>query len=1200
MNNWTEAQQQAIEARNCDLLVAAAAGSGKTAVLVERIIRMVCQDGLNIEDLLIVTFTNAAAAEMRERITAAVMQQLESNPAHAEHLRRQLQMVGYSSICTIHAFCTQIVRENFHRLDIDPKFRIGDDTECALLRAETIEEVLETAYGAGEEHFLGLVERFSSSRNDKPIEDLILRTYSFIQSQPEPWAWLDDKVNAFDLPVDELGDSSWAAVIVADTRNRIREAAGLFTRALAIIKESPDLQGYEPALADDLALASRLQSCLEEGLTGLARCMQTVSFTRLGRVDRNCDKNIKELVQELRGEGKKIIQDLQNLTQGKSLQQLEAELRDLYPSMQALRDLTAAFALLYKEKKNERGLLDFNDLEHYALQVLKDTKTAGIYRSRYQYIFVDEYQDINQVQENLLHYIQGERNLFMVGDVKQSIYRFRLADPTLFIAKYHAFQPDEGAACRRIDLGRNFRSCAEILNGVNFIFSHIMSEQLGEIDYDRPAFLYYGSGMETVKEEPIEVMLVEKDRALNALEEASEDLSDVEYEAAFAARRIKQLVGQNIYDPRRQCLRPLEYRDMVVLMRSPRGRADVYFDVLSEQGIPAYADVGNGYFAALEIEIFLNLLRLIDNKQQDVPLLSVLRSPIGRFTVQDLIAVRAHSRVTYMHQALEEYMADRDDELSGRLAAFWDRLSGWQEKARFMPIDQLIWEIMLESGYYYYVGAMPGGVQRQANLRILLDRARQFQTGSLKGLFNFVRFIDSLQAGGGDMGNARVLGEEDNVVRIMSIHKSKGLEFPVVILAGLGKQFNFSDTSANLLFHRELGLGPVHVDPELRVKSNSLPRMAIQNQLKKENLSEEIRILYVGCTRAINKLILLGSCKNLPALAAKWSRPINAYGLGKARNFMDWIGPVLMRHPHGEILRELPEDNGELPEIWEDDSCWNISVLSPAQLIAAADETQRQQTSLRHLLEDFQRDDAAPQAPMIYRRFDWEYPYRAAETIPSKLSVSSIKRSQTAHWPAGLPDPPMLLSGPQFIVNDNQAASTALKGAEKGTLIHFIMQHLDLKRVGSLDEIETQLQEMVERELLTAAEIDAVQTEKIVRFFASPLGRRVLDAPVVYRETPFNLVCQAGQVLDDIAAAGNDEELLVQGVIDLYFREGEELVLVDYKTDYVSASNRSDLVRQYRIQINLYKEALESILGKRVKESYLYFFHTEEMIEILD
>ena len=1195
MNNWTKEQLQAIDARDSNLLVTAAAGSGKTAVLVERIIRMICRDGLSIENLLIVTFTNAAAGEMREKITAAIIKEIEAMPDHQDHLRYQLQMIGRSSICTLHAFCTSIVRDNFHLLDIDPKFRIGDTAECSILRREAVEEILEEAYDNGSAHFLDLVERFAGNRSDQAVEDLILRTHNFIQSQPEPLAWLTEKIRIFALTEEEFVESQWADNILRDMQSRINAADDLFAAAFALIDQHASLEGYRPALEDDLVQTGQLTHAARLGLPALTDKITALHFTRLGRVARDCDPNLQERAKGLRNEGKKILQELTRITQGKNIAQFMAELRQMSSAMQALVELVADFNRRYQEKKAEKGMLDFNDLEHYALQVLSNPDCARQYREKYQYIFVDEYQDSNLVQETLLQSIKSEHNLFMVGDVKQSIYRFRLADPTLFIAKYNTFVSEPSALNRRIDLGKNFRSRQEILDGINYLFKHIMSEPLGEIDYDESCYLYYGSNMEAQEDARIEVLLLEKDPALLELDEDQEELSDIEIEARLAAQRIHQLVGLTIYDPREKCHRPLQYRDMVILMRSTKNRADVYLDTLSAQGIPVYADVNNGYFENLEVEMFLNLLRIIDNKKQDIPLLSVLRSPLAKFTLEDLIDIRRNSRAAYLYQAAEECMQNQSDDLSRRLTCFWEQISHWKNKARFMPIDELIWEIMLETDYYYYVSAMPGGLQRQANLRILLDRARQFQTSSLKGLYNFLRFVDSLQTDrGGDMGNARLLSEKDNVVRIMSIHKSKGLEFPVVIMAGLGKQFNLSDTNAAVLFHKDLGIGPMFVDPQARVKCNSLARIAIQGQLKTENLSEEMRILYVGCTRAINKLILLGSLKNLPALTQKWSSSLNLYGLSKANTFMDWIGPVLLRHPDGQILRDLLAEEFDPRQIIRDDSSWDIKIASPAAFGPSLAEAPSQASTVLQELQNFKRETPSPEAALINHRLNWDYPYRAAETIPSKRSVSSIKKLKNNNWPANLPDIPLLLPGPVFINPPDSTA--ALSGAGKGTIMHLVMQYLDLTRVGSTTEIDCQLQEMIVQGLLVEDEMRAVQTEKIAHFFASSLGQRMLHSSQVYREVPFNLVCKAAQVLEDINAG--DEELLVQGVIDLYFVEGDDLVLVDYKTDYISAQNRAALIAQYTVQINMYRQALESILQKKVKESYLYLFHPEETIAI--
>ncbi len=1197
MNNWTKEQEQAIWARNSNLLVAAAAGSGKTAVLVERIIQLISRDKVNIDRLLIVTFTNAAAGEMRERISAAIVAQLDAEIENAEHLRQQLQFLNQTSISTLHAFCTELVREHFYLLDIDPKFRIGDSAECELLKLEAVEEILEAAYEKGNEAFLGVIERFGNSKYDTPVQELVLRIYEFIQSKPDPQGWLQEKTLDFQLTEEELMQSLWVRTLCQDLAIQIKGAQELFHQAIFLIDQDSGLEGYRQALLDDLQLIKELQAGLGQGLSALFECLQSSSHSRLGRVSKDADSNLQEQIKELRDEGKKLIQTIHATTVTKSLQEYAQDLNELYPYMQAMADLVFAFAECYQEKKADKGILDFNDLEHYALSVLAHPQVAQAYQAKYLYVFVDEYQDSNLVQETLLNYIKREDNLFLVGDVKQSIYRFRLADPSLFIEKYQRFKFEAEALNRRIDLGKNFRSRAEIIDGVNYIFKQIMSPELGEIDYDQPAYLNYGCLMEDVEDASIEILLIEKDQELLELAEDAEELNDIEVEARFVVRRIKALLGQSIYDPRMKSVRPIEYRDIVILMRSTQRRATSFLEILSEQAIPAYADVNNGYFEALEVEMFINLLRIIDNKRQDIPLLSVMRSPMGGFAVEELISIRVESQAATYFEAVEEYMATHVDELQAKLTAFILRLQQWKDQARYIPIDELIWKLLLESGYYYYVGAMPGGVQRQANLRILFDRARQFQVTALKGLFNFIKFVDKLKTSSGDMGMARVLGENDNVVRIMSIHKSKGLEFPVVILAGMGKQFNLSDSNANILFHKDLGIGPRYVDPEARIISETIARLAMKSQIKMENLSEEMRILYVALTRPINKLILVASLKNLPRLTQKWSKLLGPFNLGKARTIMDWVGPVLMRHPDGEILRDLVGIGPDWEEIYPDDYRRQIEILSPAMRGPQAQIQKDNQATFLNKLQNFSPEASSSARDLINHRLNWQYPHQAAEKIPSKLSVSGIKKMQSGKWTPNIPEPPSLLEGPEFILQEEQAGlSQQLSGAERGTVMHFVMQHLDLTNIGSQTAIKEQLDLMLVNELLRAEEIDSVQVGKVMRFFQSELGQRILKSANVYREVPFNMVIKARDVLEGLVES--DEELLIQGVIDLYFREGDELVLVDYKTDYISPENRSGLIQQYSIQLQLYQTALERILGQEVKESYLYLFHTEEKVRL--
>jgi len=850
MTRWTPEQIKAIEARDTNLLVSAGAGAGKTAVLVERIIRLLIKEKADIDRILIVTFTNAAAGEMRERISAALLQALEAESAAEEtrlHLTRQLQLLPHASICTIHAFCTDIVRRYFYLLDIDPDFRIANETESLLLKWEAIEEIFEKEYEEGAPLFLDLIEMFGKSRDDVPVQELILDLYEFVQSKPDPQKWLQEKIADFAVSEAELQNSVWVQALIRQLDFELAGALEFFREALSIAGYPNGPQEYAPTIQQDIKIVEGLRQLLSQGTNHWAALAAGVEFARLGRAAREVSPELKEMSQDLRNDGKKIVAGVISKLLRRSLQDYQADLQELYPRMKYLGELLESFARLYQAKKLEKGIVDFNDLEHYALEVLRDKQAVQEFQDKFSYIFVDEYQDSNEVQETILNLIKRERNLFYVGDVKQSIYRFRLADPTLFMAKYRLFKQSAAEEMLCIDLNQNFRSRKEIIAAVNYIFKNLMTRELGEIDYDERAFLYPGRVTEPLTEPAVELCLLDQKSACPTEAEAAvdnpsvsvsdplnvlEEISQAEAEARVAVQKIQALLGQSFYDDKLSAKRNFDYRDIVVLMRSTANQASVFLETLLAAGIPAYADVNTGYFEALEVDVFMNLLRIIDNKRQDIPLLSVMRSFIGGFSTDDLIEIRVQSRTTTFCTAVEEYMQKQSDGLQRKLKRFWQRLESWQEKSRYMPVDKFIWMLLMDTGYYYYVGAMPGGKSRQANLRVLLDRAKQYADSSIKGLFHFLKFIDKLKSSSGDMGIAKILSEKDNVVRIMSIHKSKGLEFPAVILVGLGKQFNMRDTSASLLMHKDLGLGPRYVNLQLRGFRDTLPRIVIQNQIK--------------------------------------------------------------------------------------------------------------------------------------------------------------------------------------------------------------------------------------------------------------------------------------------------------------------------------------------------------------------------------
>ncbi len=1196
MPRWTDAQIDAITHRGRNLLVSAAAGSGKTAVLVERIIKLVTEDMIDIDKLLIVTFTNAAAGEMRERILIALMEEIEKGGENEEKLRRQITLLNKSHITTVHSFCINVVRRHFHLIDIDPAFKIGDTTELQIMLQEVLEELLESEYEKGHEDFIRLVESFGGNKNDIKLENLILRIYSFIQSKPYPEEWLDEMVEMFNMTQEELEKSIWIETIKDSIRIDLSGARDLVTEAIKICNKDYGPLSYLDALKNDLQNIDSLKEALnKQEIVDFNKCLENISHDRLKRVSKDVDEDLKEEASKLRDSYKAIIdKSLKKEIFNKSIEQYLAEINDLYPVMKYLYYLVAEFSQMYTNRKLEKGIIDFNDLEHYALRILENSEVSEEYRNKFEYIFVDEYQDSNIVQETIINRMKRDNNLFFVGDVKQSIYRFRLADPSLFLEKYNSYVNDESGLNKRIDLSKNFRSRKEILDGVNYIFKSIMSEKLGEVEYDEAAYLYEGAVYEKSSDNDasIEIDIIEKKTdGIEDLGEDLEDMASIEVEARIAANRIKELIEKTTYDAKIGKFKKIKYKDIVILLRTMKNWASVFNEVLINEGIPVYADDSAGYLDALEIKIFLNLLSIIDNKMQDIPLLSVMRSPIGGFTTEELIRIRVSNKGSSYYEAIESYLNTNTDDLRNKLSNFLDNLNTWAEGSRYSKLDEFIWKLMLDTGYYHYFGAMPGGIQRQANLRILVDRACEFDKSSSNGLFNFIRFIEKLKSSSGDMGTAKILGENENVVRIMSVHKSKGLEFPVVIFAGLGKQFNLSDTKDDILIHKDLGLGPKYVDVLNRRYTSTLPQAAIRKKVKLESLSEEMRILYVALTRAKDRLILIGSINDIPKEAKKWCKETNLYYLANSKNYLDWICNSLSKHGSGAVIREIAGMEDEHQISTSDDENWKIRILNRKDLDISQKHEAIDKKEFRNKLENFKDYSPTSFNEEIEKRFEWSYKHENSINIPSKMSVSDIKKAtfksiETLNYKI-----PSIVKMPRFLEGRKPFTK-----AEIGTIIHFVMQHLNLNIPIDKEAIEKKVDEMVIEELLTEEEAKVVDVDKILNFYKSPLGLRLLASDYINRETPFVMKKKASEVIEGFENC--NESVLIQGIIDCYFREEDELVLVDYKTDYVLEESLDSIVNKYRGQMMLYKEALERITASKVKEIYIYSFELNKEVRV--
>ncbi len=867
---WTDEQLSAIKTRNCNLLVAAAAGSGKTAVLVERIIRIITNkdNPVDIDKLLVVTFTNAAAAEMRERIAAAISKALDKEPT-SKNLQKQLTLLNRANITTMHSFCLDVIKNNFHKIDLDPSFRIGDQTEGILIKDEVIETLFEEKYDQEDTEFTSLVEAFSTYKNDDNLKELIINMYNFIMSGPWPENWLKENAEAFNIEtMEKLNNSKWVLVLKNSIKVEIEGYIKMLEKAIEIINLTDGLEPYLETFSNELYSIKNAYNSIDCGLDDIYSSLCSISFGRLKSIkkDKVSDENAQNTVKSIRDDIKKKISELINNTFSVTPEEMLINIKGAYPTIKKLTELVLEFGEKFSQKKKEKNILDFNDLEHLCLKILSDkdengniipSKTAIEFKNLFDEVLVDEYQDSNNVQETIIELVSRRKdefpNVFMVGDVKQSIYRFRQAKPELFMEKYINYTLEESNN-RKIQLYKNFRSRKEVIDGVNYIFKEIMSETVGELEYTDEEALNLGASYENSEDEnvilggPIEVNIIEKSieeshlnkEKLDEEDFENEEIEGVNLEGKIVAKRIKELMtttGNNVFkvlDKETGEYRPIKYKDIVILLRATKNWSESLLDELGQEGIPAYADTGSGYFESIEIRTIMSLLRVIDNPMQDVPVIAVLKSPIMGFSAEDLSIIRLKNKEKYFYENIadiaEGNICDISEELITRCRGFLEKLEIWRNKAIYMPIDEFIWYLYMDTAYYGYVGAMPNGVLRQANLKILFQRAKQFEQTSFKGLFNFINFINKLTKSSGDMGSAKILGENEDVVRIMSIHKSKGLEFPVVFLCGTGKQFNLMDLNKNILYHDELGFGPDFVDLEKRVSIGTIAKEAIKKK----------------------------------------------------------------------------------------------------------------------------------------------------------------------------------------------------------------------------------------------------------------------------------------------------------------------------------------------------------------------------------
>ncbi len=1282
--NWTSEQKQVIEERNKSLLVSAAAGSGKTAVLVERIIQMITEgeNPRDIDRLLVMTFTRAAASEMRERIQAAIEKRLESEPEN-EHLRKQAVLVQFAQITTIDSFCLYVIREHFDRLDIDPGFRVGDEGEMLLMRGDVMDELLEDYYRDGGEKYEKFVDAYATGKADGGISDYVMQVYNFAQSNPWPDEWYERCRNELMLTEQgELDKIEWMQFLIHDIKLQASEWEAGLSEALEICQEMGGPLPYMPMIEEDLRHVREVLSCTDS-YKSISEVLGKFSFSRLAAIrnkNGEVDPEKKSLVSDTRSRVKKAVEKLKSEYVFASYEQILDDMEAGKDNILELLELAEEFGRRFLLKKKEKNIVDFNDLEHFALQILTEKEekvsdeepikvhiakhlpgiVADELAAQYDEILVDEYQDSNLVQETLIQCISGERfghpNVFMVGDVKQSIYKFRLARPELFLEKYGTYTSGESSH-QKIELHQNFRSRDHVLESINRVFYRIMTKKLGNIAYMEDVALHPGAVFEEregLDELKTELLLVdisaqtqkeggvhssENDSDDAELDEEAVDFTSRELEARMIAGKIREMTdkesGVKVWDKESGAYRTAGYGDIVILLRSVGGWAEEFIEVLATQGIPAVAESRTGYFNTLEVETMLNLLAVIDNPMQDIPLAAVLKAPFGGITDEELAWIVAQhkagtdrSRDAWLYKAVMEYMGEdaevdnsaaenvngenvtvedavdenvtsddviekaqmnKKSELCEKLRKLFNLIDSLRKESIYLSMHELLYRIYDKTGYYNYVSALPGGVGRRANLDMLVEKAAAYEATSYRGVFHFIRYIEKLKKYNTDFGEASVAGSEGTAVRIMSIHKSKGLEFPIVFVSGMGKNFNKQDTRGKLLIDADLGIGSDYLDSEKRIKGPTLKKNVMKRSMDLESLGEELRVLYVALTRAKEKLILTAASKKMEDRIAKWSGIAASNGeipytiLTLASSYLDWIlmsipekNPWIEYHMEtfsDQLDREIgTQIHKNLSREWFK---WLVEASTDEMFVKREDLPEEDEDKIADRVESIKKIDA-----IINASYNYKYPHMDDLRLNTKMSVSELKKKdfekedeETAFLP----------TIPVFMEKEKEEKG----GAAAGTAYHRVLELLSFDRDMSKDEIYDFPEKLAKEGRMDADAAAVVKGYDLKRLLDSELGKRMKKAAAngkLYREKQFVLGIPAREMGD----WNSDERVLIQGIIDAYFEEDDKLILVDYKTDHVD--NPEILIKRYKTQIDYYTRALEQITEKKVIEKYLYSF----------
>lgn len=1228
-------------------------------MLVERIINKVINENVDIDKILIVTFTNAAASEMRERILDAIYDKLERNPEEVR-LQRQITLLNKASICTIHSFCLDVIRNNFYEADVSADFRIGDTAEVEMIKADVLEDLFEQKYMDNDPEFIKLLETYTDYRGDEKLQDLVLTIYRYIQSSPFPAKWLESKVAELNVNEDEdFANTVWGKIILDNVKSQIE----MMIVKLENIKN-------ETLKFTELEKFSRVLEANVNNLKSVKLDSWDIAYNSMNSMDWGKWPIDKKVTLDLKNEAKdirdSIKKEFNNIVLKYTSKEANQDILDMYNILNALKNLILEFSEAFSKAKREKNIIDFNDIEHLALKILvneneEPTEIAKKYQEKFEEIAIDEYQDSNLVQEKILTSISKGNNIFMVGDVKQSIYKFRQARPELFLEKYDryaqkeeqtsenskennasiiddnniakSFNPNTGL---KIKLFKNFRSRESVLDITNLVFENIMSKSLGDIDYNEEEYLNYGANyilpeailqnkvsleenstektsdqkefsyagkaelhIIDLKEkeediytnsEKVEQNIASQEKSLiDNAEESDEDddnkerIEDSVLEARFVAKKVDEILksGYHVYDRKQNKYRKVKPSDICILLRATSVLAPIYEKEISELNLPVFSDSSDTYLEAMEVETIMNLLKVIDNPMQDIPLVSVLRSSIFGFTDNDLIEIRLVDRKSTFYEAMQKARISVETDLRHKIDDTINKLNEWKSEEKYIPLNEFIWKLYIETGFYNYVGLLPNGSLRQANLKLLFEKAKQYEAASFKGLFNFINFINKVKTSSKDMASAKIIGENDDVIRIMSIHKSKGLEFPIVFLASTGKKFNMQDLNNPILLHQDIGIGMQYIDSERKIEYSTLAKEAIKLKIKKETISEEMRVLYVALTRAKEKLIITGLSRDLTKSLEKKTKLLSNFSKSKNNkippalvekftSYLDWLELVYEKNKEEKIENTV-----------------ELHTYNKQELISKLKSEENEVIDVRKQIEE--KAQKSKIDAKILEKLKWQYKYIESSKIPTNTSVTKLKELNEDK------DIEDLINEAKKKVNKQTELNITPKfmeekhiftPAEKGTLLHLCVQKLDESKDYTREEIQEFVSNLKNKNIISEEEQKNINTDILYKYTKSELWQDLKQAKEIHKETPFYINIPATEIYDE---AEESEKILVQGIIDLYYIDkNDNLILVDYKTDYVPNGDVKILEEKYKVQLDIYKKALEEATGKKVYKAMIW------------